>query len=125
MCFYLLWTLLLAHSLRKSDMCVINITGATATVAEQPVIDALAAYNVTLQQATYLVAENLDALNAAVLVIIGRSANSGEVIPSFDVLAQVTTLLFYMSPFVARGDRAGLVATGSANNNVTGTEANI
>ncbi|MFC0876498.1 T9SS type A sorting domain-containing protein [Saccharicrinis sp. FJH2] len=108
---------------------VMNLTDGTADAAEQPVIDDItgldggSAYTVTLQEVSYLVEANKDALNAADLVIVGRSCNSGDVIPTLPVLAQVTSPVLYMSPWVARGDRGGLVATGGSANYVTGSEA--
>ena len=86
---------------------------------DQPVMDAIEAHaDFTVSallrpEGTPVSADDLATLNAASLVIIGRSVNSARV--DHDLWDQVTAPVIYTSPYVVRGDRAGMVTATSSN----------
>ena len=98
-------------------------TGELADEREQPMVDAImavdggTAYTITYQAASYFVADNVDAINAADLVIVGRGVKSGDVLDNRQVFNDVTTPTIQTSPWVVRGDRLAYVTGGTEHQN--------
>lgn len=61
-------------------------------------------FTVTEQDISYVTPENLPALNAADLIIMGRSVNSGSVV--YERWDSITAPVMYSSPYVVRRGRA-------------------
>ncbi|MBN2167050.1 MAG: T9SS type A sorting domain-containing protein [Marinilabiliaceae bacterium] len=118
------YTLLVALTLIcTSAFAQINVLYVHENSYDQEVMDAITAkggYTVTpllKEEATPLSADDLSTLNAAQVVIIGRSINSARC--PHDVMDQVTAPMIYTSPFIVRGDRAGMVTATSASNEIS------
>ncbi|MFB6318676.1 T9SS type A sorting domain-containing protein [Saccharicrinis sp. FJH54] len=107
-------------------ICVTDLASGDAIESEQPVIDAIKAgkggdyFTVTPFDASSITSEDvLTTLNAADVVIVGRSVNSGDVIndPQSEIYRKITAPVIHTSPWVIRGDRLGYVTGGTEHQN--------